>query len=117
MKNRVYIFDEFNDTTFFHFTGEIYTPTGFTPLPNTIYYLNVNDHENKLFATGQLTTPNIPQLHLDSLSDTLIINELFQLTKEFYVSTKDTGLFLLKNKHVGVFPKTSFVNYFRIESI
>ena len=44
-------------------------------------------------------------------------NELFQLAEEFYFSTKDTGLFLLKNRYVGVFPKTSSVNYFRIESI
>ena len=43
--------------------------------------------------------------------------KLFELTKEFYAAAKHTGLFLLRKRHVQLFPKTSSVCFFRIQSI
>ena len=43
--------------------------------------------------------------------------KLFELAKEFYATTKHTGLFLLRKRYVQVFPKTYCISFFRIQSI
>ena len=44
-------------------------------------------------------------------------SDLFKLGKEFYMSIKHTGLFLLKKPYVTPFPKTAFTSYWKIQSI
>ena len=43
--------------------------------------------------------------------------DLYKLVKDFYTSVKDTGMFLLRKKHVTLFPKTAFMHLFNIKSI
>ena len=59
----------------------------------------------------------INTLHTEyrKLSNVSISNdELITLTEAFYNSVKDTGMFLLRNQHIVQFPKTSFLNLWKI---
>ena len=45
-----------------------------------------------------------------SMSD----SEMLKISNWFYGSIKDTGLVLLKDNRIGIFPKTAGANFFRL---
>ena len=89
---------------------------------STTFYWNVNTFsmflvKRLLHSNRGINLISIYYEYRKKMNTNISNMELLQLTKQFYVSAKDTGLFLLRNKYVGVFPKTCHVSYFRIESI
>ena len=52
-----------------------------------------------------------------TLETTLTEQQLKASYKAFYSHIKDTGLFLVKRKSIGIFPKTCCINQFTVKSI
>ena len=88
----VFIYDEFQDTIQFYFSNSRYIANGFEPKPETKYNIVVNARSENLFATGSTTTPSIIQFQSDSLADTLIVNENFQLNWDSTLSPLEISI-------------------------
>ena len=79
---------------------------------------------NTFLITSLSKKPSKPQaMHglissfKNSVNSSLTIKLLKILFYDFYSHVKDTGIFLVKKKHVGVFPKTHSLNQFTITGI
>ena len=87
-----------------------------------IFRFPVNEYV--MFLIDKLTESNKGTTLLDSftsftysMNSTLTNTELFEVCKRFYYTAKDTGMFLLKKRRVGTFPKTHLLTSFQIYSI